>query len=520
MLIDATTIRYGIAGVLVLTIDYLILNILLFAGAELLTATSTSFLTGGALGYIFHSIWTFKYDAKGKHAMKFSQFLLVGGVGLVITNSIMYACTELLQMNHNIAKTIAVAASALWAYSASRWWIFRKNRQDNPLPNRHILIVSPYYPPHIGGLENHAAEFNAHMANSGWNITVWTANIPKAAPYEKIAEQNIEVYRYDAIEIIPGFPMPAIWKKSFWKQWKTIHKKGTYSHVLSRTRFFLSSLLAHAIARSIHVPHIHVEHGSYYVSQKSPIINAIAYIYDTTLGKLVLKQADIVIANSQATALFVSSMTNKKVSPYVIHRGVELQNIESIPPANEKITKPEKVVIAFAGRLMSGKGVADLLYAISQCETKEHIICWIIGDGPEKASLEATAQHLKIRHIVHFLGARKHEETISLIKASDVIVNTSYTEGLPTAIIEAALCEKAIIATNVGGTPEIIEHNVSGILIEPKDVVALTRAIDIVVRHPHMRTNLGKQAKRSAQLQFLWEKAIEKYEKILLSPEN
>lgn len=518
MLIDATTFRYGIVGLVVLVVDYTLLNTMLWLDASLMQATSLGFLTGAGVGYFLHSQWTFKYTSSGRHAIKLSQFLLIGVIGLALTDAIVYVTAQELLLHHNISKTIAVAASALWAYTASRWWVFRTHPKASRATVNHLLVLSPYYPPHVGGLENHAAEFNHHLAASGWKITVWTANIPKSHAFEVTLDGNITTYRYDAVEIIPGFPLPVIWQKAFWQQWGQITKKSSYSHVLSRTRFFLASIMAHVIASSLHIPHIHVEHGSHFVSQKNAVINIVAYLYDISLGNFILQQADTVIANSKATATFVAHLTHHKIWPEVIYRGVEIGSINALQPADDRQSMaPEKVVITFAGRLISGKGVADLLQAIALCETREQIICWLVGDGPERNRLKRLAQQLGLTENVYFFGSCSHTRTIRLIKASDVIVNTSYTEGLPTTIIEAALCCKAIIATDVGGTAEIIEHTVSGLLYAPKNIVALTQAIDTLVQHADKRDELGTAAKIHAQSKFLWPEAIKEYEAILLS---
>ena len=321
MRIDIVSIRYGMAGLLVLAVDYALLNTLLFIGIGLVESASIGFIAGAGAGYLLHSKWTFRYETKGKHVIKFSQFIMTGAAGLIITDFTVYLCTTTLLLNHNISKTIAVAFSALWAYVASRWWIFKKNskKHDNENGIRHFLVLAPYYVPHMGGLENHAHEFNEHMSKKGWNVTVWTAKLPRSSKHEEISENGVRIYRYDAYEVVAGFPIPAIWKRSFWKQWNTI-RLNTYSHVISRTRFFLSSVMAYAIAQDMDIPHIHVEHGSYFVSQKNTYINIVAYMYDVTIGRFVLQVADRVIANSNATASFVRHITNGRVRPQEIGR--------------------------------------------------------------------------------------------------------------------------------------------------------------------------------------------------------
>ncbi|HSX24375.1 MAG TPA: GtrA family protein, partial [Candidatus Andersenbacteria bacterium] len=125
MRIDAITLRYAITGIFVLAVDYGLLNVLLWSGMALVMATSISFLSGAIVGYVLHRMWTFKYADNSTHVIKFSQFLIVGIVGLLATDLIVYVCTTFFLLYYNVSKTIAVIVSAGWAYIANRWWVFK-----------------------------------------------------------------------------------------------------------------------------------------------------------------------------------------------------------------------------------------------------------------------------------------------------------------------------------------------------------------------------------------------------------
>jgi len=90
-----------------------------------------------------------------------------------------------------------------------------------------LLIFSPYYPPHIGGLESHANEFNKYFSSlTGSKITVFTPQLPCNTPEREIIYKNITIIRFPAFEIIPNYPVPKFWKLKFWKlffrNWKLI----------------------------------------------------------------------------------------------------------------------------------------------------------------------------------------------------------------------------------------------------------------------------------------------------------
>jgi glycosyltransferase involved in cell wall biosynthesis len=137
-----------------------------------------------------------------------------------------------------------------------------------------------------------------------------------------------------------------------------------------------------------------------------------------------------------------------------------------------------------------------------------------MGDGPEKRKLEALAEKLKVHDKIIFFGYKNFDEYIKILKITDIFINPSYTEGLPTTVAEAALCKNAIIATNVGGTPEVITNEKSGFLIPPKNIPELKNKLEILISDKELRKQLGESAYSEVVNKFNWDKSIEKYIKI------
>ena len=107
----------------------------------------------------------------------------------------------------------------------------------------------------------------------------------------------------------------------------------------------------------------------------------------------------------------------------------------------------------------------------------------IVGDGPQSENLKEEVKRFGIGDRVVFLGQIERQKLIGIMNIVDIVVNPSYTEGLPTVIVEAAKCAKAIVATDVGGTREIIENNKSGILIKPKEIQILSEKIELLMKN-------------------------------------
>ncbi len=293
--------------------------------------------------------------------------------------------------------------------------------------------------------------------------------------------------------------------------WRQI-KKQELDVVVSRTRFFFTSLLALAYAKGSHTPWLHIEHGSDFVSLSNPLASLLARFYDYTFGRLIFRFADAVVANSYASAAFVKHLTGRNVP--VIYRGLETDEILNTPPNLDiKKAHPNKTIITFVGRLIDGKGVDDLLKAI-KIITSYPFHCLIIGDGPKREPLEKLTNQLGLKNYVSFLGQQSFNQAMSILKVSDIFVNPSHTEGLPTSVIEAALCKTAIIATNVGGTPEIVTNDKSACLIPPRQPYTLASKLKYFIQNPAVRGALSEQAYNEVMNKFSWPRSITAYNKI------
>src|SRR5438105_2220369 len=253
-----------------------------------------------------------------------------------------------------------------------------------------VLCFAPYYPPQGGGLEGYVGDLNEVLLDSrGVNrITVFTPKLPAdGTPAEQRGEKYV-VLRYPAFELIPNFPVPRLWSVSFWQALRCAHPR-VHDVFVSHTRFFLTSFFALLSARVVRRPLIHVEHGSDFVELDGRLARRAAYAYDLTLGRLVLRRAEAVVGISRAAAEFVRQLTGRDAP--VIYRGMRKARLDVVKPDRELSERAAgRPVVAFAGRLIDGKGVPDLLRALAEAQGPEAFAC-VVGDGPSRAGLEALA---------------------------------------------------------------------------------------------------------------------------------
>jgi glycosyltransferase involved in cell wall biosynthesis len=366
-----------------------------------------------------------------------------------------------------------------------------------------LLVFSPYFPPHRGGLEGYVSDLDAALLDFGdvESITVFTPRLPADAPPIEGRGGRHVVVRYPAFELIPNFPVPKVWSRGFRRARRSV-SASKHDVYVSHTRFFLTSALALLCARLRGKPLLHVEHGSDYVQLNSLVLRRLAWAYDRLIGRPLLRRAGAVVAISAAAAEFVRELADRDAE--VVHRGMWAERLDAVGVDETILARAGgHQVVTFAGRLIDGKGVADLLRAFARAEAGTAVVC-IVGDGPRRSDLEALARQLGIADRALFLGAVPEEQAWAVLRASDVVVNPSYTEGLPTSVLEGALLGRAVLATNVGGTPEIITAGVSGVLVPPRDVEALRRGLDELLSDPQLRERLGIAARDEARRRFDW----------------
>ncbi|MBI3603185.1 MAG: glycosyltransferase [Nitrospirae bacterium] len=158
------------------------------------------------------------------------------------------------------------------------------------------------------------------------------------------------------------------------------------------------------------------------------------------------------------------------------------------------------------------KGLTALLHAVAQLQEGKAVKCQllVVGEGPAHRQLRDLAVRLGIARLVVFAGVRRDIEKI--LPLMDVFVLPSLYEGLGIAILEAMAASRPVIATDVGGIPEIVVHGTTGLLVPPGDPSALAAAIQELFEHPDRAASFGLQGRRRAEEEFAISRMVEKHQ--------
>lgn len=216
--------------------------------------------------------------------------------------------------------------------------------------------------------------------------------------------------------------------------------------------------------------------------------------------------ADLVLVNAQAIADVLT--TRERLDPAkirVLENGVDLSRFAQVVPPSGP---PRLICVA---RLDPIKAHVDLLAALPPLLARWPALTLdLVGDGPMRGPLEEKARALGVAGSVRFLGART--DVPQLLAGAHVFVLPSLSEGMPGSVLEAMASGLPVVATRVGGTPEIVEEGKTGLLVEAGNPEALSRALSVVVEDPQLAGDYGEAGARRAKERYTREAFIKRHE--------
>lgn len=183
---------------------------------------------------------------------------------------------------------------------------------------------------------------------------------------------------------------------------------------------------------------------------------------------------------------------------HIIHCGVEPGRYGTRPRAGLTFGH-----VAFVGRLDPVKGVTLLLDAFAELRARHpQARLTIAGDGKARPNLEAQAEALGLAKAVTFAGYLDAPAVAHLLEEADMLVLPSFAEGLPVVLMEALASRIPVIATQIAGVPELVQDGISGFIVPPGDVAALTDRMDRLLADPDLRAAMGAAGRARVEAEF------------------
>lgn len=360
-----------------------------------------------------------------------------------------------------------------------------------------ILQISPYYPPHIGGIEYHVEALSRKLVEAGHEVVVYTSNVPEAKKHEVV--DGVEVYRFNCPFAPLNNPiMPGLFFR--------LLRSGNFDIIHTHGHFHMSSNLVAFTSVLTRRPFVLTSHGA--IPGYSGWKRAVEAVFDKTVGKWTLRTADRVIALTQTQAGILNGLGADTRKTVVTPLWMDTDQVNLHADA-EKFRNTyglsDKKIVLFVGRLLPIKGLHYLIEATKHAKTRPTVV--IIGDEAPgypgtKRLLEEQVKTLGLDRDILFTGNFPREDLAAAYKAADLFVLPSLAEGLPLVLLEAMSYGKCVIATKVPGNLDVVKDGWNGILVEPKNPQELASKIDLLLADEKMRQRLGTQARQDIEQNY------------------
>jgi glycosyltransferase involved in cell wall biosynthesis len=323
-----------------------------------------------------------------------------------------------------------------------------------------ILMLSDYFHPHLGGVEEAVRMVSRRLVDRGHEVHVIALNTDGVADREVL--DGIVVHRAPTVELtrwlglqcaLPVGAPPLLLRLA-----REVEPDLIHTHNL----FFSTSLLAVGLKQVVRRPLVTtLQLGA--MDRVGGLSRLLVDRYERTAGRLILAASDRVIAVSHAVAEHGRRLGCRPDRIRVVPNGVDLERYraDGAPAAPGPRRR-----IAVVGRLIFNKGPQYLVEAAPKILARHPDVEFVmVGDGPLRESLERTIAKRGLGHAFTFLGLRR--DVGAILSTCALLVRPSLTEGLPLAVLEAMACGLPVVATPVGGTAEVVEHGRTGYLVQP-----------------------------------------------------
>ena len=369
----------------------------------------------------------------------------------------------------------------------------------------NILHVAEYYFANFVRLGKELAKRNHSLSVV---TSIRTVDKPEQIENVKI----FEVKPYMTLYKLPHtltFPFSAIYKIVKRQDVEIMHLLNDLS---------TNAAFASLISRLTDVPFVYTIQGPG-TRLSHPLVDTVIAVYHHTVERWIVNRARKVILLSKSLIPAAQELGVDESRMAVIPSGIDSQHfdperLEVGEKANflrNQLEIGDSVVLGFVGRLVPAKGLEVFFSAVKQIQDEhQNITILIIGDGALRKNLEARANKLKVRTI--FTGW-KHD-TPPYYALMDIFVLPSFYEGLANVLLEAMAMKKAVVATKVGGNPDVILNGENGFLVPAGNSKQMASALEQLIEDDNLRVRVGISNRQKIEKHFSWATTVERIERV------
>jgi len=376
-----------------------------------------------------------------------------------------------------------------------------------------IVLFTASYAPRVGGLETAAAHLAREFQALDHHVTVVTNRYPRDLPRRERID-GVAVHRI----LFPAAVVPrSAWTLTslgtfllllplapgallrLWLLLRSLRPTVVNAHYLSSPALYVALLKRLGLLRARVVVSCH---GSDVTAVPPPSGSR-------ALSRWILAQADAVTACSADLAGRVAALVDRIPggAVRVVYNGTDVDEFAGAAP----LRRPRPYIFS-AGRLVETKGMRVLVEALAVLRARgidRDLI--IAGAGPEEAALRALVERLGLGERVHFDGPVGRVRLASLYQGCAVFALAPLAEGFGIVSLEAMACARPVVATRVGGIPEVVQDGETGLLARPADPADLADRLAVVLIDPARAAEMGRRGRERVATLFTWPAVAARY---------
>lgn len=355
----------------------------------------------------------------------------------------------------------------------------------------NVLFWTDAFWPRIGGMETQALQFVKELQKRGHRCMVLTEKKSSCGQEPEVFEE-IRIRRLALHTTIANNDLQQIRSiRSHFEQIIRDFKPDIiHFNFYNSLGVFLFLLFKHIF----HVPSLLTNHCAPLDNPKSVL----------QIERLFSSVDQICCVSKWASQKLETHLPQFKAKSRLIYNGLSMPDI---PPSALPFSPP---VLLLLGRLSQEKGFDTAIRAFSHLKNAKLIVA---GDGPERKKLETLIYELKLTTSVQLIGEVTRAEVPFLINRATLVVIPSHFESFGLVALEAMQMGRPVIASNVGGLPEIVSDGETGLLVPPKDPIALSQAMQTLLAQPEKMVEMGMHGRKKA-MQFSLRKNVTQYEEL------
>ena len=381
-----------------------------------------------------------------------------------------------------------------------------------PGPRRKVLLVAPYFHPHVGGVESYTAQLAARLSGLGWTVVIVTTGTARDGPDRP---DGMRVYRLRPSATLSNTPVGIGWRKRLTE----IVKAEQPDVINAHTPVPYLADIAERCSGSI--PFVLTYHND--LAKDGVLAGSIARLAHLTLIRRTLNGSRTIIATSEYYALESPYLKPHRPKVEVVPPGVDLTRF------NPEVRVGAGLAAAFAGtrvilfvgslnRAQRHKGLDVLIdaFALIRPESPD-VRLVVVGDGDGSGLYQAQAQALGLGAAITFTGRVSDDELAQYYKCARVMAMPSVnrSEGFGMVYLEAGAVGTPVVGTRTGGVPYAILDGETGLLAEPGDVGSLGLALRRLLDDDDLAGRLGRNGAARAREEFGWPKLAERTADVL-----